>query len=198
MDHAQRDALDEMNLATRAARGDHDAFRLIVLAYEARLVAYLAQMLGDGETARDVAQETFLAAYRALPRWRLPEAATGEPMVAHPLSPWLYRIATNRALSLLRSRPAAAVPSGARAPAMPTAPSQLEERTAARDLLRAALGHLTEEDAACLVLHYVAGERYAEIAARLGLTSEAVRKRVSRGLVVLRAAYRALDVEVLA
>jgi RNA polymerase sigma factor (sigma-70 family) len=81
---------------------------------------------------------------------------------------------------------------------MPTAPSQLEERTAARDLLRAALGHLTEEDAACLVLHYVAGERYAEIAARLGLTSEAVRKRVSRGLVVLRAAYRALDVEVLA
>lgn len=193
----KQEALDEVSLVQRAARGNHDAFRLIVLAYEARLLAYLTQMLGDSEAARDIAQETFLAAYRALPRWTPPETRPDTSGAAHPLSPWLYRIATNRALSLLRSYPAAArLGTGVDLPAALADPP--DERTAARDLLQAALGQLSEEDAACLVLHFVTGERYAEIAARLGLTSEAVRKRVSRALVIVRAAYRALDVEVLA
>lgn len=208
MDEAKRDkleAMDELSLIGRAARGGHDAFRLIVLAYEARLLAYLTQMLGDAETARDVAQETFLAAYRALPRWQPPAShnspgsrasGAGNAEMAHPLSPWLYRIATNRALSLLRGRPATPRLDAGAGPPEPATP--LDERMAARDLLRGALRQLSEEDAACLVLHFVAGERYAEIAARLGLSNEAVRKRVSRALVALRAAYRALDVEVLA
>lgn len=196
MGEARSEAMDELSLVRRAAHGDHEAYRLIVLAYEARLLAYLTQMLGDGETARDIAQETFLAAYRALPRWTPPDPRTGATLTAHPLSPWLYRIATNRALSLLRGRPAAArLATDGGSPALIDPP---DERTAARDLLQASLRQLSEEDAACLVLHFVAGERYAEIAARLGLTSEAVRKRVSRALVTLRAAYRALDVEVLA
>ncbi len=75
-------------------------------------------------------------------------------------------------------------------------PSSLawEDRFVARELLRQALHTLNDDDAACLVLR-LAGERYGEIAAQLGLTSEAVRKRVARGLVALRAAF-ALDVEV--
>src|SRR5262245_26559729 len=73
--------------------------------------------------------------------------------------------------------------------------SGFEERYAARELLQRALRHLSEQDAACLVLHYVAGERYGEVALRLGLTGEAVRKRVSRGLRALGAASAALDPE---
>jgi RNA polymerase sigma factor (sigma-70 family) len=64
-----------------------------------------------------------------------------------------------------------------------------------RELLRVALATLDEDDAACLVLHYVAGERYGEIAARLGISSEAVRKRVGRSLSSLRRAYAALETE---
>ena len=71
----------------------------------------------------------------------------------------------------------------------------LEDQFVARELLREALSHLSEEDAACLVLHFVAGERYQEIATRLGLTSEAVRKRVSRALSELRRVYASLDKE---
>ena len=71
----------------------------------------------------------------------------------------------------------------------------MEERAIARDLLRRALRDLSEEDVACVVLHYVAGERYGEIASRLGLTPEAVRKRVARGLIALRAAYAAQESE---
>jgi RNA polymerase sigma-70 factor, ECF subfamily len=184
-----RAGAEELALAARAAQGDHEAFRQIVLRYEGRLLAFLAQMLGDAETARDVAQEAFVAAYTALPQWQPPTGAH-----AHPLAPWLYRIASNRALSVLRQ-------SGP-----PQSDWQLAEVTAtqggwedhfiARELLQQALHTLTADDAACLVLHFVAGERYGEIGERLGLTAEAVRKRVARGLVALRAAYHALDVEV--
>jgi RNA polymerase sigma-70 factor (ECF subfamily) len=215
MDEAHTHGQDEMAIIHLAAAGDHAAFRLLVVGYESRLLAYLTQMLGDPEAARDVAQDTFLAAFRALPRWRPPERSPGAARQPGEhtdspgeigkdsglslLSPWLYRIATNRALSLLRSRPPAAPPrEAARQESTQAQHELLEERFAARELLRAALRQLAEDDAACLVLHFVAGERYSEIGERLGLSSEAVRKRVSRALEALRAAYRALDVEVLA
>ncbi|MEO7002683.1 MAG: sigma-70 family RNA polymerase sigma factor [Ktedonobacterales bacterium] len=184
-----QDARDELALAQRAAQGDTFAFAEIVRRYEARLLAYLTQMLGDSEAARDIAQDTFLAAWQALPRWQAPQ-----PLPAHPLSPWLYRIATNRALSSLRARP----PIRSLVPRMehpPTPGMSFEERYAARELLRTALRQLSPEDAACLVLHFVAGDRYAEIGARLGLSAEAVRKRVARGQTALRAVYITLDTE---
>lgn len=185
---------DELALVACAAQGDHDAFGALVRAYEPQLHAYLLQMLGDPESARDAAQETFLAAYRALPRWRPPDGDRAN--AARPLSPWLYRIATNKALSLIRARgnwPAMMLTTDPSASEPAT--SGFEERYAARDLLQGALRRLAEEDAACLVLHYVAGERYGEIALKLGLTSEAVRKRASRGLSTLRAIYSELDSE---
>jgi RNA polymerase sigma-70 factor (ECF subfamily) len=190
------DAHDELTLAERAAHGDHAAFAALVRAYEPLLLAYLVQMLGDPEAARDAAQETFLAAFQALPRWRPPDAARADP--SRPLSPWLYRIATNKALSLLRSgrlRVVATMRTSAGYSGAEAMTSGFEERYAAQELLQSALRRLSEQDVACLVLHYVAGERYGEIASRLGLTGEAVRKRVSRGLRALRAAYVALDPE---
>jgi RNA polymerase sigma-70 factor, ECF subfamily len=182
------DACAEVALAQRAAQGDESAFQEIVIRYQDRLLAFLTQMLGDIESARDVLQETFLAAYRALPAWR--------PLASHPhpLAPWLYRIATNRALSLLRTDGQfAALPIESQSS---PASQRWEDHFIARELLRQALQRLDADDAACLVLHFVAGERYREIGIRMGLTSEAVRKRVARGLVALRAAYVALDVEV--
>ena len=192
---------DEAEVIRRASAGDADAFAALVRAYEGGLVAYLAQMLGDGERARDVAQEAFLAAYQALPRWHPPGSAPLAGKPARLLAPWLYRIATNRALSLLRMQPLAMRPESlseehAARLVAGGGTGSLEDRFAARDLLRRALRQLSEEDAACLVLHFVAGERYAEIAERLGFTAEAVRKRVSRGLTTLRAAYTAMESEV--
>lgn len=186
------DASDELELAERAARGDHGAFAAIVRAYESQLYAHLVNMLGDPETARDVAQDTFLAAYRALPRWRPPDDDRADAL--RPLSPWLYRIATNKALSLLRGRALHPIVTSC-ASTHDVSTDGFEDRYAARELLQRALRSVSEEDAACLVLHYVAGEQYGEIALKLGLSSEAVRKRVSRSLTALRAAYSALDSE---
>jgi RNA polymerase sigma-70 factor (ECF subfamily) len=213
---------EELEWIQRASHGDHEAFRYLVLSYESHLLAYLFRLLGDWENARDVAQETFVAAFFALSRWKpmrqSDNSDTGQreenilssehnKEETHPLAPWLYRIATNRALTLLKKQ--AAHTSLAR----PTRGGQLqdehdiplmdqreqammmEDRYVARELLSEALRHLSQEDATCLVLRFVGGEQYSDIAVRVGLTKEAVRKRISRGLIALRAAYKALDME---
>jgi DNA-directed RNA polymerase specialized sigma24 family protein len=111
--------IEELELVRRATHGDHEAFHRLVLCYEPQLLAYLMQVLGNWEDAYDIAQETFIAAYYALPRWRPIEQARtpvkeqaseqqvslepGERAV-RPLAPWLYRIATNRALTLLKKQ----------------------------------------------------------------------------------------------
>lgn len=214
--------VDELALVQQAVQGNQEAFRRLIVSYEPRLLAYLTHMLGDAESARDVAQETFVELFRSLPGWRqlsppapseqLADIETPSPAVAHPLAPWLYRIATNRAISLLRKK---AVRLKTNAGSRSEAPYEyssahapyprpefamgaivsLEDQFAARELLREALSHLAAEDAACLVLHFVAGERYGEIATRLGMSSEAVRKRVARALTTLRKVYSSLDME---
>jgi RNA polymerase sigma-70 factor, ECF subfamily len=183
----------EERLIARAAAGDDDAFADLVASYEPGLLRYLAQTLGDIEPARDIAQETFLAAHRALPQWKAPSGATPGRLLA----PWLYRIATNKAISSLRAHRDTVHDTSLQESASHIAHggASLEDRAIARDLLRNALRNLSEEDVACVVLHYVAGERYGEIASQLGLTSEAVRKRVARGLIALREAYAAQESE---
>lgn len=195
----------ELALIERAAQGDHEAFRVIVISYETQLVHYLTQMLGgDVDSARDIAQETFIAIFQNLPHWQPPVATADTFSDAHAgfsrkdtqlLAPWLYRIATNHALSLIRKQVVrrkvqshshdhlAAWHDDDRREALDVSRQHsFEDRSIARELLRTALSTLSEDDAACLVLHYVSGERYGEIAARLGVSSEAVRKRVARAL----------------
>jgi RNA polymerase sigma-70 factor (ECF subfamily) len=213
------EGIDELQLVKRARSGDEDAFHRLFASYEPRLLRYLTNMLGDGENARDVLQETLIAAFRALPRWESPTIDSGNKgkagaaeqpgyVEAHPLAPWLYRIATNRALNFIRGQaPAKALTVhhldeqfSNRSENAPLEAADrgmtFEDRYALRELLHQALHSLSEEDASCLVLRFVAGERYSEIADQLGMTREAVRKRVSRGIIALRAAYQALDTEV--
>jgi RNA polymerase sigma-70 factor (ECF subfamily) len=180
---------DDAHIVRRILAGDQDGYRHVVARYEAQVIAYLTNMLGEPELARDIAQDTFVAAYEALEQWRAEPDAT--------LSSWLYRIATNRALNALRAQKSRGgrLPSLATLPERPISGRSLEDQVVLRDLLSSALRELAGDDAACLMLHVIAGERYAEIGDRLGLTSEAVRKRVARGLMTLRDAYHTLDAE---
>jgi RNA polymerase sigma-70 factor, ECF subfamily len=189
MQHTDPGASEDTYLVRRILEGERDLYRQIVMRYEARLLAYLVQMLGEAEFARDVAQDTFVAAYASLGQWR---AGSGVG-----LGPWLYRIATNHALNALRARKRRGGPQSSLTALAnrPDAERSIEDRYIQRELLETALRTLPPEDGACLVLHIVAGERYAEIGERLGMSSEAVRKRVARGIAAMRDALRALDVE---
>jgi RNA polymerase sigma factor (sigma-70 family) len=185
--------INEIAIVNRILMGEHELFRILVERYERRLILYLKQMLGDYDRARDIAQDAFVSAYQSLSQWH-PPTSSSRPTIA----PWLYRIATNRALNFIRDQSKRTeVPMGQilDIETLYTVPSH-DERTILRDLLTTALKQLSEEEAACLVLHIVSKERYGEIAERLGLSTATVRRRISHGLTTLRTIYQTLDQEV--
>lgn len=83
MSDADADAL----LVERVKRGDVRAFEMLVVKYQRRIERLIARMVRDTDLVQDIAQETFIRAYRALPQFR------GESA----FYTWLYRIAVNTA-----------------------------------------------------------------------------------------------------
>ena len=81
-------------LVHRCRNGDMESFEQLVSRYQQRIFAFTFRMVMSEEEARDLAQETFIQVYRALPAFR------GEARFAT----WLYRIAANKCLDYLRRR----------------------------------------------------------------------------------------------
>ncbi|MBN1346394.1 MAG: hypothetical protein JXQ73_27145 [Phycisphaerae bacterium] len=90
--HATEMTDQELILAARA--GDLEAFGLLVSRYQRTAYGHALALLGEREQARDAVQDSFLAAFRALPRL--------EP--SRPFFGWLYVVLRNRCFSILRSR----------------------------------------------------------------------------------------------
>ena len=87
-----RGATDEAKLVARSLRQDHDAFGQLVERYATVIVNLAYRMVGDRTEAEDLAQETFVAAFKALPTFRAESK----------FSTWLYRIAANKCKDWLR------------------------------------------------------------------------------------------------
>ena len=125
----------------------------------------------DYELAADLCQDTFLSAYRALPKLE------GELN----LDAWLYTIALNHARGALRRRRILRwVPFVSTAHDRPAAGLDLASGVALRDQLQNILERLPVDQRACLLLH-ADGFRYAEIAHILGCSLGAVKLRIFRG-----------------
>ncbi len=173
-------------------------FAEVVRTYEAPLSRYLVRMVGDIELARDLAQETFLSAYSAWP----------DPEPRH-LSAWLYRIATNHALSHLRRRKVIRwVPfsqlaaRGARAGRDADAdagsldhlfPSEASpsDGIVEADAIETILDGMDPRDRATLLLH-AAGFSGAEIGEQLNGSPASARTRLSRARAHFREQYARL------
>jgi RNA polymerase sigma-70 factor (ECF subfamily) len=156
----------------RAARRG-DAGALDELFHRHWPAAYRAAYLvvGDRAAAEDIAQEAFLKAVASLDRFDR----------RRPLGPWLHRIAVNRAIDWARARalrPEA--PGSEERTASPPAPTGLSEE------LVAALGSLTAEHRAVVVLRYLLEYTPGEIAAILDLPRGTVNSRLRRGLDALQ------------
>ncbi len=85
--------LSEAGLIEAAQRGDLEAFNQLVITYQDQVFSLSRGMSGDDDLAEDITQETFLAAYRSLPRFR-----------GGSFRGWLFRIAANACVDEFRKR----------------------------------------------------------------------------------------------
>lgn len=176
--------LDEVTLA-RAQRGEAAACRALVEAYQHPVFALLSRLLGPSGRAglvEDLAQETFLRAFRALPAFDRAGRAR--------LSTWILTIATRLALDELR-RPRLATEPFDLASAVVPGPARADadlERGTLRAALRRAISDLTPEYRAAFLLRELHELGYDEIARALGIDMGTVKSRLARARAALRAA----------
>ena len=167
------------------------AYEELVRRYEQQAFRAAYFVCGDADEASDAAQEGFVRAWRALPRFR----RGAEPR------PWLMRIVVNAARNRRRGvgrraglalRVAQDRPSDGAAPS-PEAAILAGER---REELLAAIGMLREDDRLVLGLRWFAELREAEMAAVLDVPRGTVKSRLSRALVRLRDVMQERGVDV--
>jgi RNA polymerase sigma-70 factor (ECF subfamily) len=172
-------------LVARSIGGDSDSFNELVHRWERPIYALAYRQLRREEDARDVCQETFLRAYRALHGFR------GQAK----FSSWLYRIALNLCRDWMRRErrtPVVQAPEDVDLMDLAAAgePSELiEDRLARNDLSRAverAMALLPEDQRTAIVLKEYQGLTFQEIADLVGCPLSTVKTRLYQGLTVLR------------
>src|SRR5215471_15110697 len=170
----------------RAQSGDSDAFRLLVEQHS-RVVFRLAfRMTGNEQDAEDVVQETFLRAYKRLSDY---EARAS-------FSTWLYRIASNYALDLIRSRRRhqdkreyAAGEDRDILQTIPEAspgPDRVVYGSQVKDHVNAALDELSAQERTAFVLRHFEGLSIEEIGRTLGTGTNATKHSIFRAVQKLR------------
>jgi RNA polymerase sigma-70 factor, ECF subfamily len=171
--------LDDSALVIAMRSGNTDAFAGIVEHYQAPINRYIFRLTGDLELARDLTQDTFVQAYQAILK-------TNSDLK---LKAWLYRIATNNALQNQRRKKILAFITFEDW-RKPTPEPVNHSDSPDIDGVQQALQKVPVEYRVCLVLHFVEGFKYGEIGRTLGISEEAVRKRVARGKLAFRRVFR--------
>lgn len=176
-------SLDDSQLIARCQQGELEAFDLLVERYQTRIYNLCLWHLGDREEASDAAQEVFVRAWRALPRFR-GEAAFGT---------WLHRIAINVSSDAAARRRRTPLPWTALEPdnsdtesepqtAAPPhqTPHEILDRRERHQALRQALAGLPEHHRIVLVLFYIEGLPYDEVAGILKMNLGTLKSRLNR------------------
>lgn len=169
---------DDHELLERARGGDTGAFDLIVDRFERRVFAVALRITRHNEDARDVTQEVFITALRALKGFR------GEAQ----LSTWFHRVTVNASLDLVRKRRRrehSSVDDLTDQPSSEAGPeSEAISSVRAREVHRA-LGEIPPDQRALIVLHDLQGLDYAECAASLDIPLGTVKSRLHRARLAL-------------
>jgi RNA polymerase sigma-70 factor, ECF subfamily len=181
--HADPWPSDESALVAGACAGDRDACRTLVRRYERAVFSQLRGVLmpsGRAGVVEDLAQETFLRAFRALPRYTSDGRAK--------FSTWLLTIATRLALNELRRRPGAtmtldSVEHWATDDTDPSRDAPLVGRA-----IESAVQALSPPLRAAFMLRELHGFEYSEISEALGVDLGTVKSRLSRARARLREA----------
>jgi RNA polymerase sigma factor (sigma-70 family) len=171
---------DDARLVALAREGHDPAFAAIVDRYGRQLERYCARLLGPGR-AEDAVQQAFVNAHSAM-------RATDQELA---LKPWLYRIAHNAALNILRASPDENDALDADRPSVFLTPEIVELRERLRETL-ASIQALPAAQRDALLLRELEGRSHEEIAAALGVTEGGARQHLHRARVALRTAASAV------
>jgi RNA polymerase sigma-70 factor (ECF subfamily) len=172
-------------LVARAQGGDVESFNQLIVRWERPIYALAYRVIGREEDARDVCQDAFLRAYRALPGFK------GQAK----FSSWLYRIALNLCRDWIRRQrraPVQQLPEDTDASELAgeTGPVEsIEELVARRELtaiVEEAMSVLSEEQRTAIILKEYHGMTFQEIADMQGCPLSTVKTRLYQGLSLLR------------
>jgi RNA polymerase sigma factor (sigma-70 family) len=164
------DTLNDERLAALVHRGDDEAFSVLYDRYRVPLARYCRSIVREPEDASDAQQNAMVSALRALRKRRL----TGR------VRPWLYRIAHNESISVLRRR-RESVELDQQIPA----PARHEESLERWEVLISDLRSLPERQRGALVMRELAGLEYDEIGLALSMKPASARKAVFEARVAL-------------
>jgi RNA polymerase sigma-70 factor (ECF subfamily) len=179
-------AVEDADLIQRAAKGNVEAYNLLVSRWEKRVYNYLLRITGNREDALDLTQDVFLKAYQNLRK--LAEPAR--------FAPWLYRIAHNEAYSMFRRR------------RPETDVDELEPRSAETGVtvggssvfpielsltVASAINRLSQEQREAVVLKIYQGFKFEEMAEILECPVSTVKSRLYTALDLLKAELAPLE-----
>ena len=177
-------------LVARVHDGDVDAFRLLVDRHSRSVFQLAYRMTGNEQDAEDVVQETFLRAFRNLKRYESRSQ----------FSTWIYRIAANYSLDLMRTRKRVADHASedgerdwlSELPAPTPAPDQLAYSSQVRTSVQQAMNELTAQERTAFVMRHYEGLSVEEISAALDIGQNAAKHSVFRAVRKLRKALHPL------
>jgi RNA polymerase sigma-70 factor (ECF subfamily) len=184
--------LTDLAFVTKARAGDADAYRVLVERHSRSLFRLAFRMTGNEQDAEDVVQESFLRAYRQLAKFD--ERAS--------FGTWLYRIAVNASLDLVRSRkrrneqlapvdpemddPVLSLPSHV------PAPDRMAMSGQVRDRVSEAMNELSASERTAFVLRHFEGMCIEDVSRVLGCQPGAAKHSVFRAVQKLRRALEPL------
>jgi RNA polymerase sigma-70 factor (ECF subfamily) len=154
----------------KSQRGDERAFELLIETHRNRLYTLAIRELGSSADAEDAVQETFVKAWRALPRFRAESS----------FSTWIYRICLN-AISDQRTRNARRASTPLEEMGEPSDPRDALAEHELSGALQTAISALDESYRTPVILYDVLGRSYAEIAEMLSVAEGTVKSRIFRG-----------------
>ncbi len=183
----------DLELVKRVQRGDKTAFDLLVLKYQHRIGAVIGRFVPDYAESQDIAQESFIRAYRAIGNFR------GDSQ----FYTWLYRIAVNTAknhLAANKRRPPSSDVEAEDAEHFSGAQRLRDNDTPEHELLRqeiarevsATVAELPEELRQAIILREMDGLSYEEIAETMDCPIGTVRSRIFRAREAIDARLRPL------
>jgi RNA polymerase sigma-70 factor (ECF subfamily) len=175
-------------LVQRAQAGDRDAFRVLVERHSRSVFRLAFRLTGNEQDADEVVQESFIRAHRQLARFE--SRAT--------FGTWIYRIAANCAVDLLRGRrsfePLDDLADGARQPpaamTSPAAQDRLVLSGQIQERITATLARLSERERMAFVLRHVDGLSIEEIARQMNLKTNATKHSIFRAVRKMRVALQ--------